>query len=94
LKAFSAIFHPFPCLPGKEWGTDFRDLFQFVTELLGRLRLGGYAPEYVISALGALTAGHNPAGPIFWIILGIVLVVKANSKKVTDIEKNKKDNQE
>ena len=47
LKAFSAIFHPFPCLPGKEWGTDFRDLFQFVTELLGRLRLGGYAPEYV-----------------------------------------------
>ena len=26
-----------------------------------------------ISALGALTAGHNPAGPIFWIILGIVL---------------------
>ena len=47
-----------------------------------------------LSALGALTAGHNPAGPIFWIILGIVLVVKANSKKVTDIEENKKDNQE
>ena len=47
-----------------------------------------------LSALGAFTAGHNPAGPIFWIILGIVLVVKANSKKVTDIEKNKKDNQE
>jgi len=46
-----------------------------------------------LSALGALTAGHNPAGPIFWIILGIVLVVKANSKKVTDIEENKKDNQ-
>ena len=45
-------------------------------------------------ALGPLTAGHNPAGPIFWIILGIVLVVKANSKKVTDIEENKKDNQE
>ena len=47
-----------------------------------------------ISALGALTAGHNPAGPIFWIILGVVLVVKAKSKKVTDIEENKKDNQE
>ena len=49
LKAFSAIFHPFPCLPEKESGTGFRDWFQFVTELSGRLRLGGYAPEYVHS---------------------------------------------
>ena len=47
-----------------------------------------------LSALGALSAGHNPAGPIFWIILGIVLVVKANAKKVTDIDDNKKYNQE
>ena len=47
-----------------------------------------------LSAFGALTAGHNPAGPIFWIILGIVLVVKANNKKVTDIEENKKEKQE
>lgn len=46
-----------------------------------------------LSALGALTAGHNPAGPIFWIILGIVLVVKANAKKANNIEENKKENQ-
>ena len=46
-----------------------------------------------LSALGALSAGHNPSGPIFWLILGIVLVVKANAKKSTDIEENKKDNQ-
>lgn len=46
-----------------------------------------------ISALGAISAGHNPAGPIFWLILGIVLVVKANAKKSTDIEENKKNNQ-
>ena len=46
-----------------------------------------------ISAFGAISAGHNPAGPIFWIILCIVLVVKANAKKSTDIEENKKNNQ-
>lgn len=47
-----------------------------------------------LSTIGAISAGHEPAGPIFWLILGIVLVVKANSKKITDIEENKKDNQE
>lgn len=47
-----------------------------------------------LSAIGALSAGHSPAGPIFWLILGIVLVVKANSKKVTDLEENKKENQQ
>ena len=47
----------------------------------------------ILSAIGAISAGHSPGGPIFWIILGIVLVVKANAKKVTDIEENKKDNQ-
>lgn len=46
-----------------------------------------------LSAIGALSAGHNPSGPIFWLILGIVLVVRANAKKSTDIEENKKDSQ-
>ena len=46
-----------------------------------------------LSAIGAISAGHNPSGPIFWLILGIVLVVRANAKKSTDIEENKKDNQ-
>lgn len=45
-----------------------------------------------LSAIGAISAGHNPSGPIFWLILGIVLVVRANAKKSTDIEENKKDN--
>lgn len=47
-----------------------------------------------VSALGALTAGHSIAGPIFWIILGIILVAKANAKKVTNLEENKKENQQ
>lgn len=45
-----------------------------------------------LSAIGAISAGHNPSGPIFWLILGVVLVVRANAKKSTDIEENKKDN--
>lgn len=46
-----------------------------------------------LSAIGALSAGHEPAGPIFWLILGIVLVVRANAKKANNIEENKKENQ-
>ena len=47
-----------------------------------------------LSAIGAISAGHNPSGPIFWLILGIVLVVRANAKKSTNIKENKKDNQQ
>ena len=46
-----------------------------------------------LSAIGALSAGHEPAGPIFWLILGIVLVVRANAKKANNIEENKRENQ-
>ena len=45
-----------------------------------------------LSTIGALSAGHEPAGPIFWLILGIVLVVRANAKKANNIEENKKEN--
>ena len=47
-----------------------------------------------LSALGAIYAGDSLSGPIFWLTLGVVLVVKANAKKQTDIEENKKCNQQ
>ena len=49
LKAFNAIFFIlFPVVSQeRKGGSGFRDMFQFVAELLGRLWLGGFAPEYV-----------------------------------------------
>lgn len=34
-----------------------------------------------LSLVGSLSAGHNPTGPLFWLILGIVLICIANNKK-------------
>lgn len=34
-----------------------------------------------LSCLGALTAGHNIFGPIFFIALGLMLINKSNNDK-------------
>lgn len=43
-----------------------------------------------VSTLGALLSGDHVAGPVFWLLLGIFLVIKAEKKKDFDLEENKK----
>lgn len=50
-----------------------------------------------LSLVGSMSAGHNPTGPLFWLILGIVLICIANNKKGKTVETtsdHKKDNVE
>lgn len=34
-----------------------------------------------LSFIGALSAGHNPLGPVFWFALGIFLLYRAKNKE-------------
>lgn len=34
----------------------------------------------VLSLIGAISAGHNPLGPTFWLALGIALLYRANNR--------------
>ena len=34
-----------------------------------------------LSCIGALTAGHNISGPLFWIAIGIMLIIRSKHNK-------------
>lgn len=42
-----------------------------------------------VSLLGVIIAGHSPIGPLFWIGLGIALVVIKNQKEKDNDSKEK-----
>lgn len=52
------------------------------------MKIAGYIITVlgVLALIGTIVGGHNPIGPIFWIALGIFLIIRAN-KKQDDKEK-------
>lgn len=40
-----------------------------------------------LALIGALSAGNNPLGPVFWLGVGIYLVYRANQKEKENKEK-------
>ena len=61
------------------------------------MKIAGYiiAPLGVLAFIGTLLGGHSPIGPLFWIVVGITLLILGYRKEKLPISRenrNKKDN--
>ena len=61
------------------------------------MKIAGYiiTPLGVLAFIGTLLGGHSPIGPLFWIVVGITLLILGYRKEKLPISRenrNKKDN--